>query len=68
MGFQACDYTIGLPLGPHEVVLLPGVEIAHRPPESSLETSAHQLRIIAFANVVLVGIEGGTRKNKANVV
>lgn len=57
---EGVDNLVALPLGPHEVVLLPGVEVAHRPPEASLERGSHQNAVVALSNVVLVLAESGS--------
>lgn len=54
MGLETIDDLVALPLGPHEVVVFPIVEVTHGPPEARLETSPNQHRVVATTNVVLV--------------
>ena len=62
VGNEAFDDAVGLPLRPHEVVLLPGVVVAHLPPKSLFERRPHENGVIATANIILVGREGGNRE------
>ena len=59
---------IALPLGPKEVVLTPVFKVSHWPPETRLQSCSNQDRIIAPANVVLVGRECGSREFEIEVV
>jgi len=54
-GLKAVDYTVVLPLGPREVVLLPlAVLRTQRPPESGLQRCSNNLGVVALLDEVLV--------------
>lgn len=55
---KAFDNLVRLPLCPHEVILLPGFKVAHRPPEALLECRPHKNRVVAAPDVVLIGSKG----------
>lgn len=57
--FDGAEDFVAFPLGPHEVVVAPVVEVAHRPPKALLERGPHQNRVVAPPDVVLVGRERG---------
>ena len=58
MGLNGVEDLVGLPLGPHEVVVAPVFEVAHGPPEASLQSRAHKNGVVAAPDVVLVRGEG----------
>lgn len=66
--FQACEDRIWLPLCPREVILVPCFEVTHRPPEPLLEAGSDQLRVIAFADIVLIRGKRDNWEDSAHIV
>ena len=42
VGFDAVEDFIALPLGPHEVVVAPLLEVPHAPPKSRFESRTYE--------------------------
>ena len=68
VSFDFGDDLVGFPLRPNEVVLVPFFEVAHRPPETLLQTVPHEDRVVALTYVVLVGRECCLRERNYCVV
>lgn len=57
VSLESTDNPVGLPLRPHEIVLVPRLKIAHRPPKSLFQSTPDQYGVIALADIVFVGVE-----------
>ena len=67
-GLNALEDLVGLPLSPQKLVVAPVVKVTHGPPETCLQCSPDQYRVVSSANVVLVGSERSVREYHAVVV
>lgn len=52
--FETLYYAVRLPLGPHEVVLLPIVVVSQLPPKSGFHRGSDQDRVVTPTDVILV--------------
>jgi hypothetical protein len=62
VGLNSSDNFVTFPLRPHKVVVVPLIEIAHRPPEATLYTGTYKHRVITLSYIILVRRERLLRK------